>query len=110
MKPIGAHYFFETGTGVTLSAGVTVPLTDKLWFFDGGVWLSSKVSHQWIDDNIAFGTPDYLFYDVGVSAKVGIATFDVRYIDTDLSDSECFGGTNLCEGAVVGTLTFNFTL
>jgi uncharacterized protein (TIGR02001 family) len=98
-------YFLESGTGVEVAGNVTVPITDKFWLFDGGVSASGHFGHQWIEDNSTFGTPDYSFYDIGVSAKVSRYTFDVRYIDTDLSDAECFGGTNLCEGGFVASLT-----
>jgi hypothetical protein len=47
-----------------------------------------------------------VFYDVGVSAKIGVATPDVRWVDTDLSEAECFGGTNFFEGGVVATHSF----
>lgn len=99
-------YFLESGDSVAVTGGLSVPVAETFLFFDGGVSVSSKVGYQWIDENATFGTPDYLFYDIGVSAKVGKATFDVRWVDTDLSEAECFGGTNLCEGGVVATLTF----
>jgi predicted metal-dependent RNase len=38
----------------------------------------------------------------------GALAFDVRDIDTDLDDAECFGGTDLCEGGIVGTVTVAF--
>ena len=98
-------YFLESGTGVEVSGNVTVPLAATFWLFDGGVSASGHLGHQWIDDNATFGTPDYSFYDIGVSAKASRYTFDVRYIDTDLSDAECFGGTNLCDGGFVASVT-----
>ncbi len=98
-------YFLESGDSVELAAGLAVPLADSFLFFDGGVTASGKVGFQWIDDNAAFGTRDYAFYDIGVSAKFSNFTLDLRYVDTDLSNAACFGGTNLCEGGFVATIS-----
>ena len=99
------NYFLESGNGVEVSGNVTVPLMDKLWLFDGGIAASGHFGHQWIEHNTIFGTPDYSFYDLGVSAKVSNYTFDFRYVDTDLSKTECFGGTGLCDAGFVATVT-----
>jgi uncharacterized protein (TIGR02001 family) len=98
-------YFFESDTGVALTGSLSAPLVDSWWVFDGGIAASAKLGYQWIDDNTNFGTPDYLFYDVGLTAKISKLALDIRYVDSDLSDAECFGGTNLCEPKVVATLT-----
>ncbi|MCE9521711.1 MAG: TorF family putative porin [Alphaproteobacteria bacterium] len=101
-------YFAQTGSAVALTGTLAVPLADKFWFFDGGLSASGHAGYQWIDDNIAYGTPDYVYFDVGLSAVWGLATFDVRWIDTDLDKTECYGGLDLCEGGVVGTVSFAF--
>ena len=101
-------YFLESGESAALAGSLSVPLADTFLFFDGGVSASGRMGYQWIDDNVNFGTRDYTFYDIGLSAKVSNVTFDVRYIDTDLDDAECFGGTDLCEGGIVGTVTVAF--
>lgn len=101
-------YFLESGDSAEVAGSLSVPLADSFLFFDGGVSASGRVGYQWIDDNANFGTPDYAFYDIGFSAKVSNVTFDLRYIDTDLSKTDCFGGTNLCEGGIVGTMTVAF--
>jgi uncharacterized protein (TIGR02001 family) len=98
-------YFFESDAGVALTGSLSAPLADKLWIFDGGLSASAKLGYQWIEANANFGTPDYLFYDIGLTAKISNVAIDVRYVDSDLSDAECFGGTNLCEGKVVATVT-----
>jgi uncharacterized protein (TIGR02001 family) len=94
-------YFFETGTAVAAAAGVEVPLWDKFS-------ASGHVGHQWIEDNFAFGTDDWLYWDLGVSVELGHLTVDARYVSTNLSEIDCFGGTNLCEGGFVGTASFTF--
>jgi uncharacterized protein (TIGR02001 family) len=98
-------YFFESDAGVALTGSLSAPLADTFWIFDGGVSASAKLGYQWIEDNGTFGTPDYLFYDLGLTAKISKVALDVRYVASDLSDAECFGGSNLCEGKVVATVT-----
>jgi uncharacterized protein (TIGR02001 family) len=101
-------YFFESSDSIYLAGTATVPLLKEFWIFDGGLTASARVAYQWIDDNATFGTPDYLTWDVGLTAKAGIFAFDARYVDTDLSDSECFGGgifKDFCGAGFVGTVT-----
>lgn len=101
-------YFNESGDSVYLAGTVSVPLLKEFWFFDGGLSASGRVAYQWIDDNATFGTPDYLTWDIGLTAKAGIFSFDARYVDTDLSKSECFGGgvfKDFCSAGFMGTVT-----
>lgn len=58
-----------------------------------------------IDDEDAFGTPDYMDYSIGVSTSFEGLDLSLSYIDTDLSTDECFGGDDLCDGSVVFTLS-----
>lgn len=94
-------YFAQTGSAVALTGTLEVPLTE---------WLSASghLGYQWIDDNTGYGTPDYAYYDIGLSATWEMLTFDVRWVDTDLSELECYGGLDLCEGGVVGTISLSF--
>jgi uncharacterized protein (TIGR02001 family) len=94
-------YFAQTGSAVALTGTLEVPLAE---------WLSASghLGYQSIDDNGAYGTPDYAFYDIGLSATWEMLTLDVRWVDTDLSEIDCYGGTDLCEGGVVGTLSISF--
>lgn len=102
---VSPDYFLESSDSVELSGALSVPVADSFLFFDGGVSASARYGYQWIHDNTTFGTPDYGFYDIGVTAKVWKAAVDLRWVDTDLSDAECFGGTNLCEGGFVASVT-----
>jgi hypothetical protein len=65
------------------------------------------LGHQWIEDNGAFGTPDWLYWDVGLSVELGRFTLDARYVDTGLTRAECFVGTNLCSAGFVGTVSLS---
>jgi uncharacterized protein (TIGR02001 family) len=95
-------YSGGTGLAIGVAGGVQTPIT-----FDGIDWLtaSGQFGRQWIDDNALYGAPDWYFYDFGLTATWEIFAFDLRYTDTDLSHAECFGGTDLCEGGVVASLT-----
>ncbi|MEE8055529.1 MAG: TorF family putative porin [Gammaproteobacteria bacterium] len=73
-----------------------------------GFGLSFQLARQWIQKNLTFGTPDYNTWSVGISQspghfweKLSFMTLELKYIDTDLSSTECFGGGTLCEGRVV---------
>lgn len=96
------EYSGKSGEAIGISFGAQVPIA-----IDDIDWLtaSANVGRQWIEDDATYGTPDWFFFDVGLSATWGIFTFDARYTDTDLSRAECFGGTELCEGGVVLSAT-----
>ncbi len=63
---------------------------------------------QSIDNNASFGTPDYNDWKIGISKSLGGFDFALDYTDTDLSDSECFGGgafKDLCDGRAIFTVS-----
>jgi uncharacterized protein (TIGR02001 family) len=93
-------YYAGSGDAVYYALGVDVPIGKYLT-------LSGHVGHQDIDNNTAFGTPDYTDYSIG--ASVNIIGFDVSvaWQDTDMSDSECFTTGDLC-GAATLTVSRSF--
>ena len=99
-------YFGESGDAVSLKGGVTYPVMDKFLFM-GALTASANLGYQWIDENGTFGTPDYVYFDIGATAEWDLFAIDLRWVDTDLDNGECYGGTTLCEGGVVLTLTAN---
>jgi uncharacterized protein (TIGR02001 family) len=73
-----------------------------------GFGLNFQLGRQWIQKNPTFGTPDYNTWSVGISQspgyfweKLSFMTLELKYVDTDLSKLECFGGSDLCEGRIV---------
>ena len=94
-------YFFESDDSLYVYGDIGVPLPQ-------GFSLAGHVGHQSIDDNAQFGTPDYLDWSVGISKDIGMFTFDVSYIDTDLDDLECFGGSDFCDATAVFTISSSF--
>jgi|RifCSP13_3_1023840.scaffolds.fasta_scaffold04837_4 uncharacterized protein (TIGR02001 family) len=95
-------YFFESGDATYLHGDVGIPLPVA------DLSLSGHVGHQWIDDNAQFGTPDYLDWHVGISKDISAFTFDISYVDTDLSDTDCFGGTDFCDATAIFTVSSSF--
>lgn len=63
--------------------------------------LSFHYGRQSIDDNAAFGTPDYSDYSLAVSKTVSDIDLSLTWFDTDLSSTECFGGGDDCDARVV---------
>lgn len=94
-------YFLESGDAWAVTGGASVPVMDTFLFFTGGLEASVHLGHQWIDDNVQYGTPDYLFFDVGFTATWEQISFDVRWVDSDNNSTDCYDGTELCEGGIV---------
>lgn len=92
------EYFADSGDAVYVALGVDVPVGKY-------VTLNGHVGHQSIDDNAAFGTPDYVDFGGGVSVEVlkGVS-LSVAYTGTDLSNSEC---PDACD-QVVATISAAF--
>ncbi len=99
---VGVYYspdFFASSDKATYYyADLAVPLP-------AAFSVNFHVGHQTIDDNATFGTPDYTDYKVGVSKDIAGFGLALDWVDTDLSKSECFGGSNLCDSRVVFTVS-----
>ncbi len=103
-------WFAESGTGWWLNATAAYQIND--WLSVSGNFGRQSAEH--FDDTNGIGFP-YLVWDAGVTATWKQFVFDVRYVDTDMSENECGafnGATNRkwCGATVVGTVTWNFTL
>jgi uncharacterized protein (TIGR02001 family) len=94
----GDGFYVEGGADVTLPYGFTA---------------SGRLGHQWIQRNPLFGTPDYLWYSIGVSREIyaGV-TASVAWYGTDISKRDCIpvadradGGQRACDGRVLFTLS-----
>ena len=90
------EFFGETGTGIYLTGGVAVPVTDWLTF-------DANIGRQSVEDTI----PDnYVDWNAGATATIEENfTVDIRYVDSNLSDIDCafYTGSiaNICDGRVV---------
>jgi len=93
-----SDYFNSSGSATYFFADVDVPLPK-----DFG--LSFHVGRQTIDDNSAFGTPNYTDYKIAANYSLGGFGLSLAYIDTDLDKKDCFGGTDYCDSRVVFTVS-----
>ena len=92
------EYFGGSGTGDYVEGNVNVPLP-----LDFGLGL--HVGHQWIEKNDVFGSPDWTDWGITVSKTLGGFNFSLGYVDSSLSEQDCFGGTTLCNAKAVFTIS-----
>ncbi|MGY8813968.1 MAG: TorF family putative porin [Gammaproteobacteria bacterium] len=92
------NWSFNSGTGTYIygDLGFTLPNDFGLGFHIGS---------QSINNEIAWGTPDWLEYNVSLSKSFMGLDFALTYSDTDLSEAECFGGGNICDSTVVFSIS-----
>jgi uncharacterized protein (TIGR02001 family) len=92
-------YFNESGDAQYYSLGVDVPLP-------ANVTLSGHVGYQEIDDNNAFGVPDYTDWSLGLGYSARGFDFSLAYVDTDLDEpGECADG---CDARVIFGISKSF--
>ncbi len=91
------EYFGDAGHAHYLNGGVSweIPVEPVT------VTLEAATGHQWIEDNAWAGVEDYQDWSVGVSVGYEAITVGLGYTDTNLSKSECFGGTKVCDPRLV---------
>jgi len=94
-------FFAESGDAYYYNLGADVPLIE-------GVGLGLHVGRQEIADNTQFGTPDYTDWSVSLSKSFVGLDWSVSYVDTDLDESECFGGSDLCDATGVVSVSKSF--
>lgn len=104
------NFFGRSGEGFYLEGGADVTLP----FF--GLTASGRLGYQLIERNAFFGTPDYLWYSIGVSREiVGGVTASVAWYGTSISKNECAPladratvGQRICDGRFLVTLSRTF--
>jgi uncharacterized protein (TIGR02001 family) len=79
-------------------AEATIPIAEGF----SGV---AHIGYQDIKDETAFGAPSYTEWKLGVTTSFVGLNFGLFYTDTDLSDADCFAGTDLCGGRAVLTVS-----
>jgi len=94
-------FSLKTGSALWLYSDLGISLPN-----DFG--LNFHVGRQWIKDELTWGTPDWLEYNVSLSKNLMGLDFAVTYSDTDLSKAECFAGANICDGKVVFSISGEF--
>ena len=91
-------FFLGSGTAVYFGGNLGVPIPNTT------LALTGTVGKQGIDDNAAFGTPDYMDWSAGATVGWMGLVLGATAVGTDLSEAECFGGTEFCKAQVVFTV------
>lgn len=93
------EYFAESGDAVYYALAVDVPVADTFT-------LSGHVGRQTIDDNAAFGVPDYTDWSVGLGYNLSGFDLSLQYVDTNLDEpTECADG---CDSRVIFGISRSF--
>lgn len=100
------NYFGSTlggsGQAVYANLGGTAPLATS------GFSLTGAVGHQWIEKNANFGVPDYTDWNLGVGYSWQGFDFSLKYVDTNISESDCIGGLNWCDARALFSISRAF--
>jgi uncharacterized protein (TIGR02001 family) len=101
--------WLQTGAKATYAGGIVKLTAPSAWFpTDWGAYVSAEAAHYWIGNFTAFGPgatfdlPDYTYWNIGAAVTYKIFTLDLRYHDTDLSQTNCFLLTSDPSGAPTG--------
>ena len=97
------EYFGDSGDAYFYQAGLSIPGAETIGVEE--LSLDATIGFQDIDDNAAFGVPDYTTWSVGINYDVDPVTISTQYIDTDLSETECSG---ICDSRFVLSVGASF--
>jgi uncharacterized protein (TIGR02001 family) len=103
------NFFGRSGNAYYLEGGADLSL--PLGFTGFG-----RLGYQWIENNTRFGTPDYLWYGIGVQREVVLGlTLSVGWYGTNISQQKCVpaaeraeSGQKICDNRVLVTLSRTF--
>lgn len=107
----GSFSFYDASIGVVYSDDY-YQSTEEFWYLYGeyslplGKHVSLDAHLGYNETSAGFGTNgNYLDWSIAVSTSAVSLDFTLAYVDTDLSDADCFGGTELCGAAGVLTIS-----
>lgn len=93
------NFFADSGDAQYYALGVDVPLPAEFS-------LSAHLGHQDIDDNAAFGVPDYTDWSLALNYNFEGFDTQIKYLDTDLDEpGECADG---CDARVIFGISRGF--
>ena len=98
-------YFGNSGVSHYFGGNWDVPL--PLGIVEG-VSLNGHVGYKITEENDDIGVPDYLEWEVGLAYSWEQFDFGIAYVDTELTEEECFGGGNTCDARAVFSMGVNF--
>ena len=93
----GRAHYVDAGVAYTLPLELAAPVT-----------LDATLGRQWFESNSQVGLDDYFDWSLGATVGLGPVDLGLRYTDTDLGRSDCFGGSNACGSRVVVSLVARF--
>ena len=76
--------------------------------FDGGWSAGASIGYQAVDDNATWGTPNWNEYKIYVGNSIGGLDVEFALIGTDLSETECFGGSDWCDDTATISVSKSF--
>ena len=91
----------KSGKGYNLEGTGSYKLNDSI-----SVW--GTAGRQLVEKEATWGSPDWNYYSVGATYMLGHLAISASWVDTDLKVSECFSGTNVCEGRAMLTVGTSF--
>jgi uncharacterized protein (TIGR02001 family) len=92
-------YFASSGSALYVSGSLGFAIPSSPFS------LSAAIGHQTIETNMAFGTPDYTDFTLGGSVSTLGVSVGAAFVGTDLTDAECYGGSELCRKRFVVSLS-----
>lgn len=104
---ISPNYTGGSGFAVWPYADVSIPIPLEL-VQPYKLAVIAHFGYQAIEKNAKFGAPDYAEWAVGLGATVYGFNLALKYVDTDLRRSECFGGERWCRAGVVFSISKTF--
>lgn len=105
--PVGAgvdvayspDFFGSSGTGLWTGVSASAAFEGLPVTFEG------MFGRQTIEDNDAWGTPNYTAWSIGAGTDLLGTTLGAMVTGTNLSEAQCFEGTQLCNTRVIFSLT-----
>lgn len=104
---ISPNFQVASGLGVYPFGDVNVPIPVEI-LQPYKVAAFAHIGYQTIERNFKFGTPDYLEWEAGIRWELYGFKMFVKYGDTNLKRSECFGGLDWCRATVVFGISKTF--
>lgn len=91
-------YFGASESALYLGGSLEVPIPSTT------ISLAASLGNQTIDDNDAFGTPNYMDWSVGATIDAWGLGLGASFVGTNIEEADCFGGSDLCKPRLVLSL------